>query len=411
METNINKITNELFDNYCKSIITLINNKYNCSFYKNYSIFVNELTLTCNDADRDAEILIDFIYLLDPTIFSNIINYDIKDLRKYIKTNKRLPYTQIRRAIYKNNGHIMYFIKLDILTYAYVNMHGEDENHPCIFELYIFGKNADKIDERYKKFKMKRYHYFNNMTAKHIRSIDYNDKGYTNYALDTKAFKSIIISDEIYNEINTIIKSFYSMKKYYSEHELIHKIGILLYGKPGTGKTSIIKAIATETKSLLVNFSVGGNIKTQINSFYENLSMGFAFNRFIITFEDIDYMFRNRENVSNQKEREKINIIMNFIDGLNSPNFKDYSFIFIATTNKINELDSALIREGRFDLKIEIGDFTEELAKKYCDMMDTDYSIIYNEDGTLNLNPAYLQSRVLKEKMKIILNGGTKNEI
>jgi len=409
METNINRITSELFDNYCKSIITLINNKYNCSFYKNYSILVDELT--CGYADRDTEILIDFIYLLDPTIFSNIINYDIKDLRKYIKTNKRLPYTQIRRAIDKNNDHIMYFIKLDILTYAYVNMHGEDKNYPYIFELYIFGKNADKIDERYKKFKMKRYYYFNNMTAKHIRSIDYNDKGYTNYDLDTKAFKSIIISDEIYNEINTIIKSFYSMEKYYSEHELIHKIGILLYGKPGTGKTSIIKAIATETKSLLVNFSVGGDIKTQINSFYENLSRGFTFNRFIITFEDIDYMFRNRENVSNQKEREKINIIMNFIDGLNSPNFKDYSFIFIATTNKINELDSALIREGRFDLKIEIGDFTEELAKKYCDMMDTDYSIIYNEDGTLNLNPAYLQSRVLKEKMKIILNGGTKNEI
>lgn len=52
--------------------------------------------------------------------------------------------------------------------------------------------------------------------------------------------------------------------------------------------------------------------------------------------------------------------LLQFLDSSQSPN----NVIFIATTNYIDRLDHALVRKGRFDLKIELDDFNKDTARK-----------------------------------------------
>ena len=131
-----------------------------------------------------------------------------------------------------------------------------------------------------------------------------------------------------------------------------HQLGILLYGPPGTGKTSIIKALASHfDKSIYILkvTSLGG-----ISAAFANLPED-AF----VCIEDIDTESGTNarsEKAGATKELTLVDLsdILNSIDGL----IVNHGRILIATTNHINKLDPALIRPGRFDIKIEIGYMT-----------------------------------------------------
>ena len=73
--------------------------------------------------------------------------------------------------------------------------------------------------------------------------------------------------------------------------------------------------------------------------------------QYVILLEDIDTIFnsldRTSENID-KEEKEIINKMLQFLDSNSSPN----NVIFIATTNHIEKLDAAIVREGRFDCKI-----------------------------------------------------------
>jgi ATP-dependent 26S proteasome regulatory subunit len=72
---------------------------------------------------------------------------------------------------------------------------------------------------------------------------------------------------------------------------------------------------------------------------------------YIVLLEDIDTLFLNREYEDTDKEARKvINKLLQFLDSNSSPN----NVIFIATTNYVDRLDKALLRAGRFDIKVEV---------------------------------------------------------
>lgn len=70
----------------------------------------------------------------------------------------------------------------------------------------------------------------------------------------------------------------------------------------------------------------------------------------------------------------KLNIhtLLNFLDGTNSPE----NVIFVATTNYIEDIDSAIIRPGRFDHRFKMGKVDKEMAKKICNNWEVDYDIL-----------------------------------
>ncbi len=143
--------------------------------------------------------------------------------------------------------------------------------------------------------------------------------------------------------------------------ELFEKIGItppsgvLLHGPPGTGKTLIAKAVAVESGANF--FSVQG---PEIMDMYYGQSEAKLREKFdkarqekpaIIFIDEIDSIAPKREDVSGEVERRVVAQLLALMDGLT----KRERVIVIAATNRIDAIDPALRRPGRFDREIEIG--------------------------------------------------------
>ncbi|MGD9973323.1 MAG: AAA family ATPase [Desulfatirhabdiaceae bacterium] len=169
----------------------------------------------------------------------------------------------------------------------------------------------------------------------------------------------------IYKEKDRIIsqlREFLIKRDWYLERGLMHKKGILLSGKPGTGKSTFACVIASEFNLNLyyLNLSQEDTIKN-----LEKL-IGDVKENSIILLEDIDCLFmtKNREDI---ETNEKMSGLLNILDGVTSPNG---NVIYILTTNYIDRIDKAIIRPGRVDIRIEM---------KYFDMVDLKsmYQIYY----------------------------------
>lgn len=130
--------------------------------------------------------------------------------------------------------------------------------------------------------------------------------------------------------------------------------GVILYGPPGTGKTLTAKAIAGEAKvpffslsgSDFVEMFVGVGAKRVRELFEEARKKAPA----IIFIDEIDSLGSNRQVTSSSEDRKTLNAILNEMDG-----FRENSgVVVIGATNRLEDLDPAFIRPGRFDKHIAI---------------------------------------------------------
>ena len=131
--------------------------------------------------------------------------------------------------------------------------------------------------------------------------------------------------------------------------------GVLLHGPPGTGKTLLAKAVANETNSTF--YTIGG---PEIMSKYYGESEEKLRNIFeqaeksapsIIFIDEIDSIAPKRDEVSGEVERRIVAQLLSLMDGMTSRG----KVVVIAATNRVNAIDPALRRPGRFDREIEIG--------------------------------------------------------
>jgi transitional endoplasmic reticulum ATPase len=131
--------------------------------------------------------------------------------------------------------------------------------------------------------------------------------------------------------------------------------GVLLHGPPGTGKTLLAKAVANETNANF--YTIGG---PEIMSKYYGESEERLRNVFvqaeknapsIIFIDELDSIAPKREEVSGEVERRIVSQLLSLMDGMSSRG----KVVVIGATNRINAIDPALRRPGRFDREIEIG--------------------------------------------------------
>ena len=179
----------------------------------------------------------------------------------------------------------------------------------------------------------------------------------------------------LHNEANYIyedMKNFLQRKEWYKDKNIPYHRGYLLHGKPGTGKSSLIKALACELK--LDVYYLNLNTKGLDDNTLQKALSRVAPNS-IILFEDIDCLFRERktETVSVEKIDDKnappikqntesevtLSGLLNALDGFFAP---EGTFVFM-TTNHKEKLDEALIRPGRVDYDVYFGLPTEEQIK------------------------------------------------
>ncbi|MHA2245996.1 MAG: CDC48 family AAA ATPase [Candidatus Hodarchaeales archaeon] len=131
--------------------------------------------------------------------------------------------------------------------------------------------------------------------------------------------------------------------------------GVLLHGPPGTGKTLLAKAVATETESHFISVSgpefmskFYGESEQRIRQFFDEAKENAPS---IIFIDEIDSIAPKRSEVTGEVERRVVAQLLSNMDGLSDRG----DVVVIGATNRVNALDTAIRRGGRFDREIEIG--------------------------------------------------------
>jgi len=131
--------------------------------------------------------------------------------------------------------------------------------------------------------------------------------------------------------------------------------GVLMHGPPGTGKTLIAKAVANESNANFYTLSGPEIMSKYYGQSEENLRQIFqeAIKNApsIIFIDEIDSIAPKREETHGDVERRVVAQLLAIMDGLEERG----KVIVIGATNRVNALDPALRRPGRFDREIEIG--------------------------------------------------------
>ncbi|MCK5402497.1 CDC48 family AAA ATPase [Candidatus Bathyarchaeota archaeon] len=131
--------------------------------------------------------------------------------------------------------------------------------------------------------------------------------------------------------------------------------GVLLKGPPGCGKTLLARAVATESEANF--FSINGpeimskfygESEKRLRGIFEKAQKN---SPSIIFIDELDAIAPKREDVTGEVERRVVAQLLALMDGLEARG----NIIVIGASNRVNAIDQALRRPGRFDREIEIG--------------------------------------------------------
>jgi SpoVK/Ycf46/Vps4 family AAA+-type ATPase len=142
--------------------------------------------------------------------------------------------------------------------------------------------------------------------------------------------------------------------------------GILLHGPPGTGKTMLVKAVATEVNRDLYSVNTSdvtskwyGDAEKRMQQIFDLAKKKNA----ILFFDEIDSLAICKED-SHEASRRILGIMQVNMDGIK----RNDNFVVIGATNALNLVDPSLRRPGRFDRLVEVPLPNEEGRKQIFDI-------------------------------------------
>lgn len=194
------------------------------------------------------------------------------------------------------------------------------------------------------------------------------------------SFRDVAGLEEIKEELQETIDFINNSYKYKKMGAKIPK-GILFHGPPGTGKTLLAKAVAGETNSTFLYASgsefvekyVGVGAK-RVRTLFEKAKKEAPS---IIFIDEIDAIGTKRNSESNNEKDQTLNQLLVELDGFNS----NETVIVIGATNRMDLLDEALLRPGRFDRHIYVGNPNVSAREKILEVHTNNKPL----DNTINI--------------------------
>lgn len=283
--------------------------------------------------------------------------------------------------------------------------------------LHKFVEQAMERFEQEKKNKLgSESYYFDHITG--VAGPYRNPLSPAHCTFSKSKFQSNRVLNNVYlrqiDELAERVQFFMRRRDWYDAKGIPHTLGIVMYGHPGCGKTSTIKAIANETKRHIFNISLGA-IKTKEaikDLFYnDNVNilqdgkmemLNIPIKQRVYVIEDIDAMDsvvikRSAEDTEKEKERklkldaevewlkqtqgkdvaqrmvqgkeekdeDKLDLatLLNVLDGVRETPGR----IIILSTNYPERLDEALLRPGRFDMMLEFEKHSTQVLKLHLE--------------------------------------------
>ena len=285
------------------------------------------------------------------------------------KTNKEIPYTEFINKIKKGEfkkieekGTQLYATEKDVVYYAekLTDRAGQDSNFVNAVNSSNAEVKAEKVEEGINFLSLffnliqigLIFYFFSRSTGKVFGSTG---NKINSEKVETK-FSDVAGIDEVKEELMEVVDFLKTPERFLQTGAHAPK-GVLLLGNPGTGKTLLAKAVAGESNA---------NFFTMSGSEFVEMYVGVGAARVrdlfkkakvdspsIIFIDEIDAVGGKRSSGPNRSDSEReqtLNQLLVEMDGFDT----DSKVIVIAATNREDMLDSALLRAGRFDRKINV---------------------------------------------------------
>lgn len=285
------------------------------------------------------------------------------------KTNKEIPYTEFINKIKKGEfkkieekGTQLYATEKDVVYYAekLTDRAGQDNNFVNAVNSSNAEVKAEKVEEGINFLSLffnliqigLIFYFFSRSTGKVFGSTG---NKINSEKVETK-FSDVAGIDEVKEELMEVVDFLKTPERFLQTGARAPK-GVLLLGNPGTGKTLLAKAVAGESNA---------NFFTMSGSEFVEMYVGVGAARVrdlfkkaktdspsIIFIDEIDAVGGKRSSGPNRSDSEReqtLNQLLVEMDGFDT----DSKVIVMAATNREDMLDSALLRAGRFDRKINV---------------------------------------------------------
>ncbi len=179
---------------------------------------------------------------------------------------------------------------------------------------------------------------------------------------------SVILKPGEKEHVLADVKKFRASRQRYRQLGVPYHRGYLFYGPPGTGKTSLVSALANQLGLSIYLFNL-----SELNDRTLRSAMSAVPENSMVLFEDIDCMKAGNRRAGMDSTEGKqppikpgeksapdgagvtLSGLLNVLDGFQAPE----NVVFVMTTNRAAELDPALLRPGRIDYKLYMGEASE----------------------------------------------------